>query len=212
MDVLAQARPEHSVLGEEWASERDGHWSGSVAWKQPTWVIDPIDHTRHFIRRNPEFGTLIALVEGGDTKIGVVSAPALRHRWWAKRGGGAWKDGASMRTSHLRNISEAYVSVAGHVEWVNLQLWDGITTILNSCSYAAGSPGGFLELMKVAEGLTDVFLEPWGKIWDHLAPALIVREAGGRTATLDGRVPFGGSILATNKYLYDDVRSLIHRS
>ena len=54
------------------------------------WVLDPVDGTKNFVRGVPVWATLIALQVDGEVTLGVVSAPALGRRWWARRGGGAW--------------------------------------------------------------------------------------------------------------------------
>ena len=50
------------------------------------WIIDPIDGTKNFVRGGPVWATLLALQDGEETTVGVVSAPALHRRWWASRG------------------------------------------------------------------------------------------------------------------------------
>ena len=80
--ILA-AYPEHGLVGEEYGSE-----AGAARCR---WYIDPIDGTHNFIRGVPLFGTLLALEVDGELQLGVISAPALRERWYARRGGGAWR-------------------------------------------------------------------------------------------------------------------------
>ncbi len=54
------------------------------------WYVDPIDGTHNFMRGVPIFGTLLGVERDGELQVGMVSAPALGRRWWARRGGGAW--------------------------------------------------------------------------------------------------------------------------
>ena len=78
-----QARyPDHGLVGEEYGVE-----AGDA---QTRWVIDPIDATHNYIRGIPLFGTLLGIEHDGEFQVGVISAPALRERWYAYRGGGAW--------------------------------------------------------------------------------------------------------------------------
>ncbi|MGN6743087.1 MAG: inositol monophosphatase family protein, partial [Amnibacterium sp.] len=79
--ALADARRDDGVLGEEYGGE-------PLPGRQ--WIIDPIDGTTNFLRGLPIWATLIALAVDGEPVLGVVSAPALRRRWWASRGNGAW--------------------------------------------------------------------------------------------------------------------------
>ena len=70
---LSRSRPRDAVVGEEFGTT--GHGSRR-------WIIDPIDGTKNFVRGVPVWATLIALAEGDDVVVGVVSAPALGRRWW----------------------------------------------------------------------------------------------------------------------------------
>src|SRR5437773_9220294 len=80
-NVLRRARPRDAVLGEEFCRIGSG---------PRCWIIDPIDATTHYVRGVPVRATLIGLMAGDEVVAGVVSAPALRRRWWAARAGGAW--------------------------------------------------------------------------------------------------------------------------
>lgn len=75
--ALRRARPRDSVVGEEF---------GTTGYGMRSWVIDPIDGTKNYVRGVPVWATLIALMEHGRVVAGVVSAPALGRRWWAAKG------------------------------------------------------------------------------------------------------------------------------
>src|SRR5699024_11901299 len=99
---LSRTRPRDAVLGEEF---------GSTGHGPRQWVIDPIDGTKNFIRGVPVWATLIALVDGDQPVLGVVSAPALNRRWWAALGSGAWtgrslSSASRMHVSGVRDRSE----------------------------------------------------------------------------------------------------------
>src|SRR3712207_7001380 len=70
-----------AVLGEE---------MGATGHGARRWVLDPIDGTKNFVRGVPVWATLIALFDGDEPIVGLVSAPALNRRWWAAKGVGAW--------------------------------------------------------------------------------------------------------------------------
>ena len=80
-EQLAAHRPDDAVLGEEYGQE------GTATRR---WIIDPIDGTKNYVRGVPVWATLIALLDGDDVVVGVVSAPALARRWWAATGMGAF--------------------------------------------------------------------------------------------------------------------------
>ncbi len=105
---LAAARPEDAIVGEE---------LGATGASGRRWIIDPIDGTKNYVRGIPIFGTLIALEEDGEVTVGVASAPALGHRWWALRGEGAWADGEPIRVSGVARLEEAQMSHAQLEGW-----------------------------------------------------------------------------------------------
>lgn len=80
-EALSSARPGDAFAGEE---------TGGSVTAGRTWMIDPIDGTKNFLRGVPVWATLIALLEDGRPTVGVISAPALRSRWWAAAEQGAW--------------------------------------------------------------------------------------------------------------------------
>src|SRR6478609_6057183 len=86
---IAAERTGEGVFGEE-----EGDDGGAMRW-----IVDPIDGTRNFTRGLPVWASLIALERDGVVVCGVVSAPALGHRWWAGRGEGAWRDGERVHVS-----------------------------------------------------------------------------------------------------------------
>ncbi|HET9680867.1 MAG TPA: inositol monophosphatase family protein, partial [Candidatus Limnocylindrales bacterium] len=114
-DRIADAFPGHGVIGEEYGVEEG---SGTVRW-----YVDPIDGTHNFLRGVPLFATLLAASRDGELEAAVLSAPALRQRWYAWRGGGAWATGAvgaeaprRIEVSRVASVSEAqilYASAAG---------------------------------------------------------------------------------------------------
>jgi histidinol-phosphatase len=76
--LIAVERPGDAVLAEE---------GGGAVGAGRGWVLDPIDGTKNFSRGMPAWATLIALTVDGTATVGVVSAPALRRRWWGAVGG-----------------------------------------------------------------------------------------------------------------------------
>ena len=198
---LVMARPEDAILAEETAPLL-AHGE-NFERESRLWILDPLDQTRHFLRHNPDFATLIALVEYGVATVSVVSAPALNRRWSAIRGGGAKRNGDRISVSRTTKLEDAHLAIAGHREWLRNWEWEKIERLLDACAYPSGCAGGYLQQMLVAEGIIDLFAEPWGQSWDHAAPSLVVQEAGGAVSRLDGSRDFGVSLLASNGLLHD---------
>lgn len=200
--ILAEHRPDDSVLGEE-----EG---GAISGR--TWVVDPIDGTKNFLRGVPVWATLVGMVDGGDTPVGVVSAPALGRRWWARTQGGTWTTfaGSQPRRCHVsgvRSVADAFVSYASLGGWEARP--EQIERLLQACWRSRGF-GDFWSYMLLAEGACDVATEPALALHDMVALVPIVREAGGRFTDLAGQEgPFGGNVLASNGHLHDTVRQVL---
>lgn len=204
--VLAERRPGDRVVGEEY---------GDTGTGARRWIVDPIDGTKNFVRRNPVWATLIALEEGGITTTGVVSAPALGRRWWAARDRGAWVDDGTPRRIHVSQVSEltdAHISGASLGSWAD---WGGPAVYLDLAQrvYADRNFGDFWSHMLVAEGVCEVGLDPIASLWDLAALQVIVEEAGGMFTDFAGEArPGGGSAISSNGLLHDEVRSILTRS
>jgi len=212
-EILAIERPADVVIGEEFGDS--SHSSPQNATIGRRWVVDPIDGTKNFVRGVPIWATLIALFDGPDVVVGVVSAPALSRRWWAGNGGGAFTqfaggDTKSCRVSGVRDLADASLTYSDPQEWKLQGRGAQFDLLLNSCWRTRGY-GDFLPYMFVAEGAADIATEPELNLWDLAALVPIVREAGGRFTDIDsGEVgPQTVSALATNSLLHDQVAKLL---
>ena len=197
--LLAEQRPGEAILGEEFGER------GGVGSRR--WVLDPIDGTKNFVRGVPVWATLLALMDGPEVTLSVVSAPALGRRWWAVRGGGAWVtefggEPRKLGVSAVSELADASISYAGLDCWAERGRLDHLVDLLRTC-WRTRSYGDFWAHMMVAEGAVDICVEPEVSLWDLAAPALIVTEAGGRFTDLAGRpTPAGGSAVSTNGRLH----------
>ena len=195
---LADARPDHAVLGEE---------EGLVGAADAThrWIIDPIDGTSNFVKGVPVWATLIALEHEGRVVVGVCSAPALGRRWWAVRGGGAFADGAPIHVSDVATIEQAHLAYSDIGSFTTYGRGPQLTELATRCWRARGL-GDFWMHVLVAEGAFDAAAEPIVNLWDLAAIQVIVEEAGGRFTNLAGLpTADGGSALSTNGLLHDEV-------
>ena len=205
-DLLAAERPDDQVLGEEYGGER-------TSGRQ--WIVDPIDGTTNFLRGQQVWGTLIALAVDGRPVVGVVSAPALRRRWWAAQGSGAWaaspgEEPQLLQVSGVRALEDAYISYNALQYW-DLAGWTDRLLALTRRVWRARALGDFWSYMLVAEGQLDVAGEHDLKVYDLAALVPIVEEAGGRFTDLDGEdAPWRPTALATNGLLHDQVLEVLH--
>ena len=91
--VVANDHPTLSIIGEEYGE--------TIADSTTKLIIDPIDGTKNFIRGLPFFGSLFAIEENGIITAGIVSAPALKDRWWASTNHGAFYNGSQIHVSKI---------------------------------------------------------------------------------------------------------------
>src|SRR5277367_2041035 len=200
--TLGRARPGDSVLGEE--------FGGSTTLTGRQWIIDPIDGTKNFVRGVPVWASLIALLAEGVPQVGVVSAPALHRRWWASAGAGAFVavgDTAARRlsVSSVAQLNSASLSFSSLSGWNQLGLRDRFLDLTDEV-WRVRAFGDFLSYCFVAEGAVDIAAEPEVSVWDLSPLDILVREAGGTFTSLDGSAgPHGGSAVATNALLHDQV-------
>lgn len=154
------------------------------------WMVDPLDGTKEFIKKNGDFTVNIALIYQNTPILGVVYAPALDEMYWAKQGAGAFKNNECLPL------------------WVN-ETPDKILTVVASKSHLSEETEHFIEMLKattekltfvskgsslklcmVAEGSADIYprLAPTME-WDTAAADAIVREAKKMTYDNQQKVP-----------------------
>jgi histidinol-phosphatase len=197
--VLERERPDDAIVGEEF---------GSAGVAARRWILDPIDGTKNYVRGIPVFATLIALAKADDAVVGVVSAPALGTRWWAARGGGAHRNGEKVHVSSVARLEDAQLSY-NDVESFRRRGYGPAVERLGSAVWRIRGFGDFWSHVLVADGSVDVAVEPVVEVWDLAPLQVIVEEAGGRFTDLAGAPGFsGGSALATNGLLHDEVLAL----
>jgi histidinol-phosphatase len=207
-DMLTGARPDDAVLGEEFGA-------AGVAEVGRRWVIDPIDGTKNFVRGVPVWATLIALFDGDDIVVGVVSAPALARRWWAATGSGAHTRFAGgppkrCRVSGVGRLADASLTYSDLAEWQDHGRGPQFQALLGRCWRTRGY-GDFLPYMLVAEGAADIAAEPELSLWDLAALVPVVREAGGVFTDVDGGAVGTATVsaLASNGLLHEVVTGLL---
>lgn len=149
------------------------------------WLVDPLDGTREFIKRNGEFTVNIALIHQGRPILGVVYAPVLEVSYFAAEGHGAFKqyDGKDAHKIHVRETLRDKVVVACSR---SLETGPNMQSFLDNLgNYEKVKLGSALKSCLVAEGGADVYarLGPTSE-WDTGAAQCIVEEAGGHITDL----------------------------
>jgi 3'(2'), 5'-bisphosphate nucleotidase len=163
------------ILSEESASLP---YSERAAW-QRYWLVDPLDGTREFIKRNGEFTVNIALIDAGVPVLSVVHVPVTDVTYLACRGLGAFKQqqGGARQAITVRKLGEGPVMVVGS----RSHRGDSLIQFLEKLGdHDMVGMGSSLKLCLVAEGAADIYprLGPTSE-WDTAAAQCIVEQAGG---------------------------------
>jgi histidinol-phosphatase len=209
-DLVVETKPDLSPVTEaDRAVEQALRKRIAEARGDARWILDPIDGTKNYVRGIPVFGTLIALQRDGAVVLGVVSAPALRRRWWAARGAGAFAGGRPIRVSRVAELGDAVLAYSSLGSWQEHGLGERFTALARRCWRTRGF-GDFWSHMLVAEGAADIACEPEVALWDLAPLQVIVEEAGGRFTDLSGVArPDGGSAVTSNGLLHDRVLEIL---
>jgi 3'(2'), 5'-bisphosphate nucleotidase len=170
LNQLSVRFPILSEEGKEMPYEDRKHW-------EYFWLVDPLDGTKEFVKKNGEFTVNIALIHKDTPVLGVVYAPALDICYWAKQGEGAFKDGQRLplKTESQRKTYKIVVS-RSHMSDETQAFIDAIDTKKEKELISIGSS---LKICLVAEGASDIYprLGPTME-WDTGAAHAIAVESG----------------------------------
>lgn len=181
IEGLKRITPEIPILSEESAA---APWAERQTWRE-LWVVDPLDGTREFVKRNGEFTVNIALVVDHEPVLGVVSAPAQGLVFWGAQGVGAFTEhrGAKRIAIHtstpqrpLRVIgsrSHASKETAAYLEKVPEHVLTGVGSSLKFCLLAEGKADLYPRFGPTSE-------------WDTAAGQALLQAAGGQVTRSDG--------------------------
>ncbi len=177
---LGRLAPAIPVLSEESAV---AEYPERAAWKR-FWLVDPLDGTREFIKRNGEFTVNIALIEGNRPLLGVVHVPVTGVTYFACHGHGAFKQtgGLPAQPLHVRAYTGGRATVATSRSHAGDSLLGFLARLAaEEGEYEIIGTGSSIKLCLIAEGRADVyprFGPTWE--WDTAAGQCIVEVSGGR--------------------------------
>lgn len=199
-DRLMAARPDYGWLSEETALDNETRTASRV------WIVDPIDGTRAFMRREPYWCIGLGLLERGQPRAAVVEAPLLGETYTAVRGGGAFLNGKRIQVIDCNQEEGCRIitnqGMLTHPAWP--EPWPEVDLITPKPNAT------LIRMCWVAAGKADVALTLWRKSdWDLAAGTLLVEEAGGVATTHLGEPylfnrgePAQRSLLAAGKALH----------
>jgi len=181
---LAEAFPDIPLVSEE------GHlpaFEERQAMRR-FWLVDPLDGTKEFIKRNGEFTVNIALIDAGQPVMGVVVIPAMARIYAAARGQGAWLSQPNAET--VRLVADDTFALDDLAVSVSRSHPSGkLDEYLRGFSGLRLTPlGSSLKFCYIAEGRVD-FYPRFGPLmeWDTAAAHVVVEESGAVVAGLDGQ-------------------------
>ena len=152
------------------------------------WLIDPLDGTKEFVKKNGEFTVNIALIENKKSIFGSVYAPYIKELFWAHKGKGAWKEKnkekpQKLSTSKPKSKKRIVISRSHPNSLVQ-------SFISQFKDYELIRMGSSLKLCIIAEGKADIYprLGPTSE-WDIAAAQCVVEEAGGKVLEYEKEKP-----------------------
>jgi myo-inositol-1(or 4)-monophosphatase len=173
---LHAAFPADALLSEETVSDP------TRSLRPRAWIVDPMDGTKEFTQKIPEFCVSIALCEGGVPVVGVIQNPVAGITVWAARNEGCFKDGRRAQVSPVARLEDAVViasrteisrdKFAAHAGWFKELR-------------PVGSIAWKLACVATGDGDLNVSLAPKNE-WDVAAGDCLLREAGGVYVAFDG--------------------------
>ena len=183
--ILNDAFPHDAILGEEGANK-----PGSSGRR---WIVDPIDGTRDFVRGNLLWCVLIGLEADEEVKAGIAYFPMLGLMFQAARGLGAYCNDTRIRCSTIDSIESSAIMVnVGNkiVHRPDALKWNAFIGRF----WSFRCLGGALDVMTVAQGQAELWIEPSAQAWDFAPMQIIAEESGAHFFTLQGkRTIHGGS-------------------
>ncbi len=211
VEGLEKAFPDDAILSEEESDDAENRIFGKRVW-----IIDPIDGTWGFIKKDGDFGVQIGLTENGEVVLGVVYLPAHDVLYYASKSHGAFcvKNGEPAQKLQVSGKTDfAEMILASSRNHRSPRMYRIIEDFGFRKEVQRGSVG--LKVGLIVEQICDLYvhLSPRTKFWDTCAPQIILEEAGGRMTDLFGfplrydiaDVQNHNGIAATNGAMHEEV-------
>ena len=206
-----QAYPDHSIYGEEDSDRKEN--------SRYIWVCDPIDGTMPFSLGLPIFTFSLALVDqhNGQPVLGIVNDPVMRNKYWATKGGGAFRNGVPIHVNKDINFKNTYISTDGSQDFgIGI---DSLGT-MSALHVQGARTMKFLSVVyggiQVANGKLVGTLFYGGHGHDVAALKIIIEEAGGKASDLMGGErrydEKGMGFVASNGVLHQEIIRLIAKA
>jgi inositol-phosphate phosphatase/L-galactose 1-phosphate phosphatase/histidinol-phosphatase len=182
--LIAEAYPEHGMIGEEHGAERSG-----AAY---VWILDPIDGTKRFISGHPQFGTLIGLMHDGEPILGIIDMPMMDERWIGAAGRETIKkDANGTRPARVRpcaTVEQAvlYATSPHMFPGDDFQAFERVRRHAKLPMYG----GECYAYGLLSSGFVDLVIEATMEVYDYLPLVPVITGAGGVISDWQG-APLG---------------------
>jgi myo-inositol-1(or 4)-monophosphatase len=198
VSVLRRRTPDYAILAEE------GSQGGAAPASR--WIVDPLDGTTNFIHGVPAFAVSIGLLDATGLVAGCVHDPCRDETFHARRGGGAFLNGARIACTPLEHLDAALIATGFPFrEMTRLPAYlAAFERFVRQTSGLRRAGSAALDLVYTACGRYDGFFEVGLHPWDLAGGALIVMEAGGIVTDVHGGPDFleDGSVVAAGFRLH----------
>lgn len=202
-EELQRRHPSHSIIGEE--------QGGLFEPGNMTWIIDPIDGTRGFVRGVPLYTTLLAVADDSGPLVGVIHVPVLNSTVAAARGMGCWHDGQRCSVSTVSDLDGALVNTSSYDTFS-----DSALIALKTSNALMRTWGDAFGYYLVATGQAEAMIDPICSPWDLAPMPVILEEAGGKFTDFTGEGTFDLSAapdsingIASNGIIHDKLLDIM---
>ncbi|MEH2475242.1 myo-inositol-1(or 4)-monophosphatase [Nitrobacteraceae bacterium AZCC 2161] len=202
---LNKARPGYGFLGEE-GGNREG------TDKTHTWVVDPLDGTTNFLHGIPHFAVSIGLLREGVAIAGLIYNPANDELYMAEKGSGAFLNDTRLRVAGRKQLHDCVIACGlphigrGDHELSRREMAALQPKVAGLRRFGAAS----LDLAYVAAGRLDGYWERNLQPWDIAAGIVLIREAGGAVADIQGGdVLKTGNVVCGNEYVNGELTRIL---
>ena len=198
-EIIMNAFPDYGFYGEETCRENKN--------SKYTWLVDPIDGTKGFVRGYPFFSTQIALMHHNEIILGVSNPPIFDEIIFAEKGKGAWMNNKQIHISNIKDIVSSTISTGNLKTIAQSENWKNLGKIVSKADRIRGY-GDFYHYHLLASGKIDVVIESDVNILDVAALSLIIEESGGVFTDFQGKRSNldTTSVIASNPILYSSIK------
>ncbi|HLF94312.1 MAG TPA: inositol monophosphatase family protein [Planctomycetota bacterium] len=201
--ALNREFPDHAIVAEERGASGDSPYR---------WYIDPVDGTTNYAHGFPIWAVTMALEVRGRLEVGVTYAPCFGDLYWARRGGGAYRNGKRIHVTSQPKLEESLLCTGFPyaLKYRTEQLrYFGAFLMKAQAIRRVGAAS--LDLCWTAAGAFDGFWEMRLGPWDMAAGVVILREAGAKITNFEGKGPSvsEGMLVAANPRLHRQMLAVL---